>query len=134
MNKKLNIRFYQNVAKLFYAIAAADKVVREEEFNKLKEIVKLKWLPVDETEDEFHTDAAYQLEIVFDWMASKERDATKCFNEFIEYKDDHKYFFTEEIKRLILKTANEIAAAFHGKNKSELILLAKLDLSFKQKV
>lgn len=132
MSKKLNIRFYQNVAILFYAIAATDKVVRKEEFNKLKEIVKSKWLTVDETEDEFQTDAAYQLEIVFDWMASKEIDATKCFNEFMEYKDEHEYFFTKEIKTLVLKTAEKIAAAFYGKNKSEMMLLAELDKSFKQ--
>lgn len=132
MSKKLNIRFYQNVAILFYAIAATDKVVRREEFNKLKEIVKSKWLTVDETEDEFQTDAAYQLEIVFDWMASKEIDATKCFNEFMEYKDEHEYFFTKEIKTLVLKTAEKIAAAFYGKNKSEMMLLAELDKSFKQ--
>ena len=41
MTKQLNIRFYQNVAKLFYAIAAADKVVRDEEHDKLKNIVNI---------------------------------------------------------------------------------------------
>ena len=62
--KNLNIKFYQNLGKLFYAIAAVDKNAREEEYNKLKEIVKSEWLAVDEIEDDFHTDAAYQIEIV----------------------------------------------------------------------
>ncbi len=134
MSKQLNIRFYQNVAKLFYAIAAADKIVREEEFDRLKNIVKREWLAVDDSEDEFHTDAAYQLEIVFEWLRSKKIAAATCFNEFIDYKEEHEYFFTEVIQKLILKTAHEIAASFHGKNKSELIMLAKLDLNFKNKV
>lgn len=132
MSKQLNIRFYQNVAKIFYAIAAVDKIVRNEEFDKLKSIVKNEWLPVDDSEDEFHTDAAYQLEIVFDWLLSKELNATTCFNEFIDYKEEHEYFFTDTIKALILKTASEVAASFHGKNKAELIMLAKLDMNFKQ--
>ena len=33
MYKKLNTNFYKNVAKLFYAIAAVDKVIKEEEFT-----------------------------------------------------------------------------------------------------
>ena len=39
--------FYQNLGKLFYAIAAADKVVREEEVNILKQIVNTDWLFLD---------------------------------------------------------------------------------------
>ena len=55
-----------------------------------------------------------------------------CFKEFLEYKNEHTYFFTDTIKQLILKTANAIAAAFAGKNKSELIMLAKLDMELKK--
>ncbi|TYQ00260.1 hypothetical protein C7447_101870 [Tenacibaculum adriaticum] len=129
MKKKLNTRFYQNVGKLFYAVAASDNVVREEEFNTLKKIVKKEWLPVDDTEDDYKTDAAYQIEIVFDWLTNKDLDANACFNDFVEYKKEHEYFFTDEIKSLISKTADTIAKAFSGKNKSELIILAKLNLN-----
>ena len=44
---KLTLEFYQHLGKLFYAIAAADKKVHPDEFNKLKELVKLKWLHLD---------------------------------------------------------------------------------------
>ena len=66
--KRLTLYFYQNLGKLFYAIAAADKTVHTAEINTLKEIVKTKWLDVDPTNDVFDTDAAYQIEIVFDWL------------------------------------------------------------------
>ena len=130
--KKLNIRFYQNLGKLFYAIAAVDRNVREEEYDKLKEVVKSKWLAVDEIEDDFHTDAAYQIEFVFDWLYKEEKlDAKKWFKDFIAYKDEQPHLFPKKIKQLILNTANAVADSFLGKNKSELIMLAKLEMSLK---
>ncbi|MDU8885694.1 hypothetical protein RXV94_05945 [Yeosuana sp. MJ-SS3] len=133
MHKRLNINFYQNIAKLFYAIAASDKVVRDEEFCALKEIVKREWLSVDDTEDKYNTDSAYQIEIVFDWLTTKELDAKTCYDEFIAYKNEHYYFFTEEMNSLILKTAGTIASAFAKQNKSELIMLANLNMDLKQR-
>jgi hypothetical protein len=132
MYKKLNIRFYQNIAKLFYAIAAADKVVKPTEFGALKDFVKRQWLSVDTTEDDYKTDAAYQIEIVFDWLTTQHLDANSCYEDFVLYKKEHPYFFTKELNTLIIKTANGIATSFLGLNKSELIILAKLSLELKK--
>jgi len=127
--KNLNIHFYQNLGKLFYAMAASDNTVREEEFTVLKEIVKSQWLDIDPIEDDFNTDAAYQIEVVFDWLNNQDDlNATSCFNDFIAYKNEQKHFFTDKIKQLILKTARAIASSFSGINKSELIMLAKLNI------
>jgi hypothetical protein len=133
-NKKhLNVHFYEILGKLFYAIAAVDGVVKPTEFNKLKDIVKTKWLSVDDTEDHFHTDAAYQIEIVFDWLNEQNNlNSDKLFNDFVAYKNEQTHFFSQPIKILIIKTAHEIADSFSGKNKSELILLAKLDIELKK--
>lgn len=132
MNKTLNINFYQNTAKLFYAVAAADNVVRKEEFDILKKLVQEEWLTIEDSRDNYNTDAAYQLEIVFDWLQSQELDSEKCYKEFISYMNNHPYFFTENINDLIIKTAGKIAASFRGTNKAELIILAKLDMALKQ--
>jgi len=127
--KNKTLKFYQNLGKLFYAIAAADKNVREAEVNKLKGIVKKEWLNIDDIEDEFGTDAAYQVEVVFDWLTKEEDfDAKACYDDFVAYKNDQPYLFTKKVKYLILRTANAIAASFSGMNKSELMLLAKLTI------
>lgn len=133
MSKKLNKKFYQNIAKIFYAIAKADKTVAKQEVAVLKKIVKDTWLQVDETFDVFGTDTAYQIEIVFDWLLNKEYTSKDCYADFMEYYRSYPYFFTNEIKKLILETSGEIANAFAGKNKSELIILAKLSLAFNPK-
>ena len=122
--------FYQHLGKLFYAMAMADKNLMSEEVDKLKEDVRKYWLDVDDVEDEFGTDAAYQIEIVFDWLAQEESEGTVFYGEFVDFYRAHPSVFTDAIKKLILITANDIAASFAGKNKSELILLAKLNLLF----
>jgi len=130
--KKMTLAFYQNLGKLFYAIAASDGNVRPIEFDKLKNLVKTQWLDIDELEDTFGTDAAYQIEIVFDWLNEKEElNAETCFKDFIAYKKSQNHLFTPDIRRLTLKTASTIAYAFSGINKSELTLLAKLDIELK---
>jgi hypothetical protein len=131
--KKMTLKFYQNLGKLFYAIADSDKQVHEFEINKLKTIVKKQWLDVDTIVDGYNTDAAYHIEIVFDWLNKEDHlNAKSCFDDFINYKNEQPHLFTNEVKKLILKTANAIATSFAGLNKSELIMLAKLDLELKK--
>lgn len=124
--KKPQLLFYQKMGELFYAVAAADKVVRKEEYETLKKMVLEKWRNLDDYEDPFHTDAAHQIEIVFDWFDYEQLDANDCFDSFADYKKENPKLFTAERKDLIFKTANAIANSFAGKNKSELIMLTKL--------
>ncbi len=125
----MTFKFYQNLGKLFYAIAAADTKVHEAEISRLKAIVKKEWLAIDDLEDPFGTDAAYQIEVVFDWLYNDEElDLKACYDDFVNYKIEQNHLFTKKIKQLILKTASAIAESFSGKNKSELMLLAKINI------
>lgn len=126
------LEFYQNIGKLFYAIAATDKKVHPREFSKLKELVKEKWLDVDLTENDDSIDAAQHIEIVFDRLNNQALDTETCFEDFLTYKKNHPSLFTADVKMLIMKTANGIATSFSGLNKSELIMLAKLDIELKK--
>ncbi len=123
--------FYQKMGELFYAIAAADNVVRKAEFSALKNIVAEEWKDLDKYEDAFHTDAAYQIEVVFDWFDYEQLDAQDCFDSFAEYKKENPKLFTPKRNALIWETAEAIANAFAGKNKSEVIMLAKLKMLLK---
>ncbi|MBR9846071.1 MAG: hypothetical protein GYB35_08180 [Algicola sp.] len=130
--KKMTPKFYQNLGKLFYVMAACDGMVRPVEVEKLKSIIKEQWLKVDDIHDVFNADAAYQIEIVFDWLHQEDlRDIEEYYSDFVDYKREQSHLFTDDVKQLILKTASEIANAFSGINKSELIMLAKLDLELK---
>lgn len=129
--ENIGITFYQSLGKLFYAIAASDKIVRKSEYTSLRKLVKSEWLAVDDLEDEFGADAAFQIEIVFDWLDYETLNANDCFEDFKFFYSKNKSLFTDKIKQLIWNTANSIANSFSGKNKSELMMLGRLQLIFK---
>ena len=130
--KKMGKELYENLGKLFYAIAMADSRVHAKEVSKLRSFIRKYWLEVDELEDEFGTDAAFQIESVFDWAMDKEKDSEVCFDEFKEFYKDNSNMFIKFIKVLILDTANAISNSFSGKNKAELVMLGKLELLLKK--
>jgi len=130
-SQKVGIELYENLGKLFYGVAIADGTVHIKELDKLKEILRDSWLNIDNIEDRYHTDAAYRIETVFDWLLEYDKKSEECFDDFVEFYGDHKQLFPKHIKSLIKETSNAIANSFLGKNKSELIVLAKIDLLFK---
>ncbi|NNF75482.1 MAG: hypothetical protein HKN00_09875, partial [Flavobacteriaceae bacterium] len=72
------VEFYQNLGKLFYAIAASDNNVNELEILSLKRIVKTEWSSFED---------ASQIVDVFDWLnADQEYDADICFKNCIAFK------------------------------------------------
>lgn len=119
-------KFYQSLGKLFYAIASVDKVVRKDEVEILKSLVKEKWLDLDDVEDEFGTDAAYQIEIVFDWLLNQDVKSETAYFQFKEFYNQQSELFSTKVKQLIWETSESIAAAFSGKNKAEENLLMDL--------
>lgn len=116
--------FYQNLGKLFYAIAIVDGTINELEIKALKKLVTTEWL---------NKDNSFYIVDVFNWLNyDQDYNAEECYNSFLSFKNYNEELFTDEIKTLILKTANAIASSFSRKNKSELIMLAKLSIEFKK--
>ena len=133
LKEELAHNFYQNLGKLFYAIAAIDNNVRDEELNRLKEIVKKEWLTAVFIDEVIKADIEQSIINTFKWLHNdNEYNAEACYNSFLTFKRAHESLFTDEKSKLILKTARVIAASFSKVNKSELIILAKLNLEFKK--
>ncbi|OIQ18744.1 hypothetical protein [Lacinutrix sp. MedPE-SW] len=129
--EKPDIIFYQSLGELFYAVAAADRTVKPEEYDALLKMVMDEWKVYEDVKDYYDESVGYQMEFVFNWFDYEHMDAYDCFKNFSAYAKSHANLFTTEKKQLILKTAYKIANAFSGKNKSELIILKKLELLFK---
>jgi hypothetical protein len=129
-SERIGNEYYQNLGKLFYAVAMTDKKVRPVEVKRLRKYVRQYWLDIDDFEDEFETDSAYQIEIVFDWLQGEEKDGSDYFDEFKGFYKEHPKKFTPKLKALILETAEAIANSFAGKNKSEMLIIYKLKLLF----
>jgi hypothetical protein len=118
---------YEHLGKVFYSIAAIDKIVRKEEIDILKQIIKTEWLPFENTFNEFGDDSAYQIEIVFDWLVANKWDFDPVLSDFKIFRKEHQSLFTSAVNALILKTAKAIATSFSGKNKSEHVLISELN-------
>ncbi len=123
----INTELFEHLGKLFYAVAAVDRDLHEDETERLKSEIEKFWKPQF---SEAPYSMAYYIWHAFERARSSETTAEEAYGEFITYYNDSTEEFPEEIKILVLDTANAIAAAYAEKNKSELILLAKLRLLF----
>ena len=86
----------------------------------------------EENNDE-KENTVYQIVNAFERLHKKEAlNAEKYFNDFVNYRNKYPDLFTEAIRKRIMKTASSVALSFSKVNKSELIMLAKLDMALKK--
>ncbi|NNK18568.1 MAG: hypothetical protein HKP49_05395 [Maribacter sp.] len=123
-------RLHQNLGKLFYAIAIADKQINTEEIAALKTTILKNWYTLDTGPNGFHLDGHQEIFSVFTHLQNTKAKSDTCFMEFREFFNENRHYFTEDIMKLIWDTSQAIACSFAQKNKSELILLAKLKILF----
>ncbi|MGC1241500.1 MAG: hypothetical protein WA874_07920 [Chryseosolibacter sp.] len=119
-------RIYEKLGFLFYAIAAIDHDCEPGEADGLREMVRKFWLPIEDSTDEFGTDAAYYIDISFEYLLNEGFDAEEAFQEFENYYAEHSSVFSKTIKEKIKMTARAITHAFKGKNRKEATALKRL--------
>ena len=130
MNTTTYQDMYASIGYLFYGIAASDGRIAKAEGQKLKEEVTKHWLPLENSRDEFGTDAAHYIVISFDYANGQEMDAEEAFTKFLDDYQQEPARYDHTMKELILKTASAIASSFAGKNKAELVRLSRLQVAF----
>ncbi|MDZ4822647.1 MAG: hypothetical protein SH856_04245 [Flavobacteriales bacterium] len=118
--------FYGNLGYLFYSIAAVDNNITREEEDQIHKEVKERWLGLENSHDNFGTDAAFEIEFVFDWIRDNAMSAKLAFKNFESFYHGNPNLFDEETIGLIYKSATHIAEAFHGSNKKESEVMIKL--------
>ncbi len=121
-------KIHQNIGKLCYAIAMADKKISQEEIATLKAVIDRNWCNLDATSKEFILDGHQEILEIFNHLQSRKAESDSCFKEFREFFMEHQDLFNEDLRKLIWDTAQAIAFSFAQKNKSELVLLAKLKM------
>jgi len=117
---------YDKLGNLFYAVAVADGKVKREEYFKMQEVFTKE--ASDDTDENQLIDvtAIEAISEVFKNLAREDKESQECFEEFEKFYQVKQQLFGKELKLLIWKVANAIAASYSGKNKSELVVLAQL--------
>ncbi len=112
--------FYKSIAHLFYAVSMADNVITVEEKKSIVKRVEKNWA--------LSNDASVSV-FIYETLRSlvgEKVSAEEAYKNFKDYYTTHQKDFSEKTIRNLLATAHEISNATAGKNKSELIILAKL--------
>lgn len=119
-----------SLGKLFFAIAMADNKITPEEITALKSTILHKWHIAKYPTNESNLEVQYSILSIFNKLHRTKAESDRCFLEFRLFFLEHKKIFNEELRKLIWHTAQAIASSYANKNKSELVLLAKLKLLF----
>ena len=127
MEKPKN-KLHENIGKLFYAVAMADKKIEEEELVALKTDISQRWCNLDSKPNGLVLDSHQDIITVFTKLHNIKAESDSCFMEFREFFKEHQNLFNTDLRKLIWDTAQAVASSFAKKNKSELILLAKLKM------
>ncbi len=114
-----------HIGYLFYAIAKADKNLTFEEYVRLTDSLERYWSFIGK-------DGMSEIKAQFNNLQKEDASPSESFDTFITYLHQNPKVFDEDLKSLILKTANDIAYAFAKINKSELNFMAKLSIEFKK--
>lgn len=122
--------FFQKTGKILFAIAMADKKLDPKEYDILEELIHQEWELTSFGENE--TKYISQMKYAFDWLIENPKNEEDILTEYELFKTENLNFFTPEVKDFVYKTAHKIAASYAKKNKSELILLAKLHFILKE--
>lgn len=130
VSKPTRIALYKNLGKLFYAIALADRRIEEDEFNSMKKSVSSFMPTLDIVNSNVEDNFEYHIISIFNMLYINDYLAQVCFDDFIDFKRKNEKLFNKSLKHAILKIANTIASSFARQNKSELIMIAKLNIEF----
>lgn len=126
MTDQTMLKFYQLIGEIMFGAANADKKILPEEINEVHEITKSTWLDLDYTFDQFGTDTAYQIEIVFDYLLENGQSRDKLFEDIKAFKEVHPSLFNPQMIEVIMESAYKIVSAYARTNKSEIVFLSQL--------
>ncbi len=127
MEKPKN-KLLENLGKLFYAVAMADKKIEEEEIAALKTNILQRWDSPDSKPNGLVLDGHQEIFTIFKELQNTRAESETCYMQFQEFFNEHKQLFNEDLRKLIWDTTQGIASSYAKKNKSELIVLAKLKM------
>ncbi|MCE7994000.1 MAG: hypothetical protein HEP71_18570 [Roseivirga sp.] len=113
--------FYESLAHLLYAVAVVDNNARIEEKRTIKELVDEHWHI--ESEDLNSKSIIFP---VLKRLFSVQYDKELAFLNYKQFFLEHRGLFSEKLKKKIMYSANKIADAFSGRNKSESVLISRL--------
>lgn len=112
---------------LFYAVAHADRHVEKSEKLKIHQVVNENWQLLAAKGDPFGIKATELIDKMIVELEEEDFDNEKALEQFIHVFKTHPEFFTPEMKEFTLEVCIRTANTFNQMNKSELVLLSRIE-------
>lgn len=119
-------RLYKELGNLFYAIAAADKLIRPEERKTLHDEIMYAWKHFEDSQDRFGTDRAYLIEFEFESLEDESVSAATAYGLFEQYFQENSQEISQACRIKIFNSARHIAESVRKINQEELYYLTRL--------
>lgn len=120
------IHFYEQVAKLWYAVIMCDNSFHRNEAKRLQEILSAHPIEAD-IDNVLKTEEGMRvIEKHIGELVSTNTDYLICLDDFKIYRKEHEVYFTDAIKQSLWKACNALAYSTAGQNKTELIILQEI--------
>jgi len=129
---ELWIKFYENLAFLFYTLCYCDGEINKREIGAIKMLLEEVWLDLEPSLDEDRSDAAYQIETKLDWLLDVRPTAASAFKRFSSFIIEHPAFMDQKLAENVFYSARRIVSSHGGRNKQELGYLYKLQETFRK--
>ncbi len=112
---------------LFYAVAHADRHVEDQERLKIHQVVNENWQLLVAKGDPFAVHAMDLIDKMVIELRDEDFDNEKALDQFRITLERNPEFFTDEMKQFILEVCIRTANTFNQMNKSELVLLSRIE-------
>lgn len=112
---------------LVYAVASADKYVSPEEKKVVHDVINENWKKLADKEDPFGVRALDFIDKMVSVLEEKHVDSEEALQLFEEVYLSNKESFDSELKWFILEVCIQTGSAFNRLNKSELVLLSRIE-------
>lgn len=123
--------YYKALGNLLYAVAKADGQVNSKEKLKVKSIVAEQLLQLEDSLDDYGSDAAFATEFQFEECELNDLTSKVAFESFEEYFSTHKKVIKPHLTHFFYNLAKHVAQSSAGINKSESNILAKIEALIK---
>src|SRR6478609_897257 len=111
--------FYKELGKLLYSIAKADGTIQIKEMETIRQIVKDELVPLEDSVDEFGSDAAFYTEFEVEALEEMDIHVENVFFDFIKFMRETQYGKNERIKQMCIRSIERVAEAYKGVTKVE---------------
>lgn len=119
-------RFYKELGKLLYAVAASDGKIQNQEVDRIRKLVREELAPAEGSRDQFGTDNAYYAEFEFETLADQGFPSADAYHSFLGYLKEYESKIDPDMKALSLRAAQQVASAVGGVQAVEFSILSDL--------